>query len=415
MPHTLALAVEIGTTALAVAGMGYFLAGLIAARVFLLRRRKQLQRIAAQGSEFAPGVSILKSLKGLDPGMLDAFRSHCRQNYAGEFELLFGVSSLADPAVAAVEQLRQEFPAIPIQLIECPQRLGTNGKVSTLVQLAAHARHDFLLINDSDIAVSPRYLERVMACFDPAPNPISTAGAAQPVGPVTGLVTALYRGRAERSIFRGGLAAHFESLGIATDFMPGVLLSRMIEGGLHYGLGSTLAVRRDALEAAGGLIGLVDQLADDYELGARVSRAGYRVEITADVVETSVPAYGWHGFVDHQLRWLRTVRDARPAGYAGLVFTHGLGWAVLNVIASGLSPVSLWLLAMSFFLRLSLAMTVGAEVLSDRQVLPYLWLLPLRDLVAMGLWAAGFAGNTIVWRGERFVLRKGRLEKPAES
>lgn len=411
MPRTLALAVEIGTTALAVAGMGYFLAAWVASHLFLARRRKQLRSMAAHAEQFAPGLSILKSLKGLDPGMLDAFRSHCRQTYSGEFELLFGVSSLADPAAAAVEQLRQEFPAIPIQLIQCPQSLGTNGKVSTLVQLATHARHDFLLINDSDITVSPRYLERVMACFDPAPNPVSTHAAAKPVG----LVTALYRGHAEKSIFRGGLTAHLESLGIATDFMSGVLLSRMIEGGLRYGLGSTLAVRRDALEAAGGLIGLVDQLADDYELGARVARAGYRVEIAADVVETSVPAYGWRGFMDHQLRWLRTVRDARPAGYSGLVFTHGLGWAMLNLIASGLSPVSLWLLAMSFFLRISLAMTVGAEVLSDRQVLPHLLLLPFRDIVAMALWAAGFAGSTIVWRGERFVLRKGKLQKQADS
>src|SRR5579875_2323353 len=407
MPHTLALAVEIGTTALTVAGIGYFLAAWIAAQVFLARRRRQLRSIGARAARFAPGVSILKSLKGLDPAMLDAFRSHCRQAYAGEFELLFGVSSLADPAVAAVEQLRREFPAISIQLIECSQRLGANGKVSTLVQLAEHARYDFLLINDSDITVSPRYLERVMACFDPAIG----NNAAKPAG----LVTALYRGRAEQSIFQGGLAAHLESLGIAADFMPGVLLSRMIEGGLHYGLGSTLAVRRDALEAAGGLIGLVDQLADDYELGARIARAGYRVEIAAEVVETSVPAYSWRGFVDHQLRWLRTVRDARPAGYAGLVFTHGLGWAALNVIASGLSPVSVWLFAMSFFLRLSLAMTVGAEVLSDRQVLPHLLLLPFRDLAAMGLWAAGFAGNTILWRGERFVLRKGRLHKASDS
>ena len=224
------------------------------------------------------------------------------------------------------------------------------------------------------------------------------------------MVTALYRGRAHGSVFRNGLPSHLEALGIATDFMPGVLMSRMIEGGLHYGLGSTLAVSREALDASGGLLPLVDQLADDHELGARIDRAGYRVVLCPDVVETSVPAYGWRGFFDHQLRWLRTVRDARPGGYAGLIFTHGLGWALLNVIASGISPLSLWLLALSFFLRLALAMTVGAEVLSDRQVLPYLWLLPARDLVAMGLWVAGFAGNTIVWRGERFALHKGRLE-----
>jgi ceramide glucosyltransferase len=135
------------------------------------------------------------------------------------------------------------------------------------------------------------------------------------------------------------------------------------------------------------------------------------VALSAEVVETGIPAYDWRGFLDHQLRWERTVRDARPWGYVGLIFTHGLGWALLNVLASGASLLSLWLLGLSFFLRLALAMTVGAEVLGDHQVLPRLLLLPLRDLVAMGVWAAGFAGNTIVWRGERFVLKGGKLEK----
>jgi len=384
MAHVLAQSVEIVTTVLAVAGMGYFLAAILAARIFIAQRRAAIPA-------FTPGVSILKSLKGLDPGMMDAFRSHCRQNYTGEYELLFGASSLDDPAVAAVEQLKLEFPALAIQLVECPARLGTNGKVSTLTQLATHARYDFLLINDSDITVSPRYLERVMAHFADAQ---------------TGMVTALYRGRAHQT-----LASRLEALGIATDFQAGVLLSKMLEGGLHYGLGSTLAVRREALEKLGGLITLVDHLADDYELGARIDGAGYRVVLSAEVVETAIPAYGWRGFVDHQLRWARTVRDARPGGYAGLLFTHGMAWALLNVLASGVSPLSLWLLGMSFFLRLGLAMTVGAEVLGDHQVLPGLWLLPLRDVVAMGVWIAGFAGNTIVWRGQRFVLEGGKLMK----
>jgi ceramide glucosyltransferase len=393
MPHGLAQAVEIVTTALAVAGMGYFLASIVAARMFLHQRRAPL-------AQFAPDVSILKSLKGLDPGMVDAFRSHCRQSYAGEVELLLGVASREDPAAAAVEQLRAEFPDCAIRLVECPEKLGTNGKVSTLVQLAAHARYEFLLINDSDIMVGPHYLKGVMGRFETVPRESESTKA--PVG----LVTALYRGCAH-----GTLPSRLEALGIATDFQAGVLLSKMIEGGLHYGLGSTLAVRREAVEKAGGLIALVDHLADDYELGARIARAGYRVELSAEVVETNVPAYGWRGFCDHQLRWLRTVRDARPAGYAGLIFTHGLGWALLNLIASGLSPVSLWLLGLSFFLRLAQAMTVGAVVLGDHQVLPNLWLLPLRDVIAMELWAAGFVGDTIVWRGERFALKDGRLTK----
>ena len=200
-------------------------------------------------------------------------------------------------------------------------------------------------------------------------------------------------------------------MGIATDFHPSVLSARWLEGGLRYGLGSTLAVSREALQASGGLEALVDRLADDYELGAQVYAAGYAVALSSEVVETSVPAYTWGGFVDHQLRWYRTVRDVRPWGYVGLIFTFGLCWALLNVVASGLSLLSLWLLAMSFFLRLALAMMVGTTILGDHQVLPGLWLLPLRDIVAMGLWVAGFAGNTIVWRGEQFTVERGKLIK----
>jgi ceramide glucosyltransferase len=398
MPHALAQSVEILTTMLTVACMGYFVAAMAGAGAFLKARRAPL-------ASFAPGVSVMKSLKGVDPGMLDAFRSHCRQSYAGGFELLFGVASLDDPAAAAVEQLKAEFPEQAIRLVECPRNLGTNGKVSTLIQLAAHARYDYLLINDSDITVSAHYLERVMACFAPEAEVDAPAwhGKAQKK---TGMVTALYRGRAH-----GTLPSRLETLGIATDFQAGVLTSWMLGGGLSYGLGSTLAVSREALERIGGLEPLVDYLADDNELGVRIFRAGYRVALATEVVETSVPAYGWGEFLDHQLRWARTVRDAAPAGYAGLMFTHGLGWALLNVLASGLSPVSLWLLGMSFFLRLGVGMLVGAEALGDHQTLPSLWLLPLRDVVHMGVWVAGFAGNTIVWRGQQFEVKKGKLHK----
>jgi len=395
MPLNLARAVEIVTTVLTVAGMGYFLAAIVAARAFQATRRRKM-------TPFSPGVSILKSLKGLDPGMAECFASHCRQSYAGEFELLFGVSSLDDPAAAAVEQLKLEFPAIAIRLMVCPERLGCNGKVSTLFQLAAHARYEYLLINDSDIRVGPRYLERVMACFAPEQKNVS--------GKNVGLVTALYRGRAS-----GSLPSRLEALGIATDFQAGVLLSKLLAGGMEYGLGSTLAISREALEKIGGLLPLVDYLADDYELGARVSRAGYRVALCGEVVETGVPAYRWRGFFDHQLRWARTVRDASRWGYTGLIFTHGFCWALMNVLASGLSPLSLWLLGLSFFLRLGMAMKVGAGVLGDHQVLPNLWLLPLRDMVAMAVWVGGFAGNTIVWRGERFALSGGKLRKAGQA
>ena len=377
-------------TVLVAASMVYCLLVLVAAWSFRLHARGY-RRLP----EFAPAVSILKPVKGFDDGMYEAFRSHCLQEYAGEYELIFGAGSEDDPAVEAVHRLIAEFPERRIRLILCPERLGTNGKVSNLIQMLPEARHEFLLINDSDIRVSPRYLERVMRQF--------AAPAKTPVG----MVTALYRGRSAAWT----LGSVLEALGIATDFQAGVLTARVVEGGIHFGLGSTLAVRREALAASGGLEALVDPLADDYEMGARIVASGYSIQLATEVVETSVPAYSFTGFLSHQLRWARTVRDSRRWGYVGLLFTHLLPLAVANVVASGASFVSIWLLGLAFFLRLGVAMQVGAGVLGDRQVLRDLWLLPLRDAVGFAVWVWSFAGNTIVWRGERFVLKRGRLER----
>jgi len=387
---TFSFITEIVTTCLVVASMVYSVLALIAA---LSLRKYVLQ--SAKLPPSASSVSILKPVKGFDSGMYEAFRSHCLQEYADEYELIFGAGSNDDPAVEAVHRLMSEFPERKIRLVICPERLGTNGKVSNLIQMLPDAQHEFLLINDSDIRVSPKYLERVMRQF--------AAPGKKPVG----MVTALYRGKAHSWT----LGSVLETLGIATDFMAGVVTARIVEGGIHFGLGSTLAVHREALSAAGGLEALVDQLADDYEMGARIAAAGYSIRLATEVVETSIPAYGLSGFVSHQLRWARTVRDSRKWGYVGLIFTHLLPLALANVIASGASLISIWLLGLAFFLRLGVAMQVGAGVLGDRQVLANLWLLPLRDAVGFAVWVWSFAGNTIVWRGERFVLKSGRLEK----
>lgn len=379
-------------TALTVASMVYCLLVLGAAWSFRLYQRRSSRMVP-----FAPSVSILKPVKGLDDGMYEAFRSHCLQEYGGAYELVFGAGSAEDPAVAAVERLQAEFPERRIRLMICPEQLGTNGKVSNLIQMQAAATGEFLLVNDSDIRVSPRYLDSVLRQF-------GVAGR-RPVG----MVTALYRGRAANWT----VGAALEVLGISTDFMAGVLTARVVERGIHFGLGSTLAVRREALAAAGGLEALVDQLADDYEMGARIDRAGYAIRLAAEVVETSVPSYDIRGFWTHQMRWGRTVRDSRKWGFFGLLFTHTLPLALLNVVASGASFWSVWLLALGYLLRLAIATQVGFGVLRDRQVLRDLWLLPVRDLVGFAVWVGSFAGNTIEWRGERFVLRDGRLVKAA--
>lgn len=388
------------TTLLAWTGIGYYLLAMWSARAFL-------RSLRTQRPVFTPAVSLLKPVKGLDQEMYAAFASHCRQQYAGEVEILFGVSSMDDPAVAAIRQLQGEFPRHAIRIIECPQLLGTNGKVSNLIQMLPHARHPYVLINDSDILVSPGYLATVLAGF--APSPGNTR--------VVGMVTAPYRGRAHgRAGSAPTLGSRMEALGIATDFIPGVLTARKLEGGIHFGLGSTLALSREALDRIGGLAPLVDYLADDYELGARIAAAGFDVVLSAEVVETSVPPYDLSAFMDHQLRWSRSTRDSRRWGYAGLLFTFGLPWACLNLVASGLSLESIALFVLALVARVALALSVGAGILRDRQVLRDLWLLLPRDLIALALWAWSFAGDTVTWRGERFLLHRGKLTRiPAHS
>jgi ceramide glucosyltransferase len=298
-----------------------------------------------------------------------------------------------DPAVAAVEQLKAEFPEISIRLILCPEVLGANGKVDNLAQMVPQAQYDYLLINDSDIKVSSRYLQHVMAPFADA---------------MVGMATALYRGRAH-----GTIGSKMEALGISTDFAAGVLTARKLEGGIRFGLGSTLALSRTALDTIGGLEPLADYLADDYELGARIARKGFRVELIDEVVETTVPAYRFGEFLTHQLRWARGMRDARKWGYAGVVFTFGLPWAVLNLIAAGASLSSLALLSLVLATRVTLALAVGVGVLRDAQVMRDLWLLLPRDMVALGVWAWSYAGNTILWRRQKFILKNGKLQRVA--
>jgi ceramide glucosyltransferase len=403
----MATSVEVVTTLLTVGGLVYMLLALWGARDFEHYWRKVVAAGAgAQG--YAPDVTILKPLKGVDARMYAGFVSHCAQQYAGRFEILFGVSSMDDPAVAQIERLRLEFPECAIRLIECPERLGTSGKVSNLIQMLREARYEYVLINDSDIRVSPHYLTRVMACFGAAAG---GGAAASGEDARVGMVTVPYLGRTAEQGKALTLWSRLEALGIATDFLPGVLTARKIEGGIHFGLGSTLAVSRKALTAAGGLEPLVDYLADDYEIGVRIARAGYRVELCGETVETTVPAYDFRGFWDHQLRWARSTRDSRRWGYVGLGVTYCIPWAVLNCVASGFALWSFTLLSLVVLARVSVALTVGVGLLRDEQVLRDIWLLPLRDFFGLGFWAWSFASHTVVWRGEHFTLENGRISR----
>jgi ceramide glucosyltransferase len=253
------------------------------------------------------------------------------------------------------------------------------------------AQYEYVIINDSDILVERDYLSRVMAPFADSE---------------AGMVTTLYRALAGESV-----GSKLEALGISTDFAGGVLVARALEGGIRFGLGATLATTKTVLRQIGGLEPLVDYLGDDYELGSRVAAAGRKVVLADVVVETALPDYSFRDFWLHQIRWARNVKDRRPAQYVGLMLTFGVPWAVAAVIASPLSWWTWLALLATLAMRMTAAMRVGRGVLKDPQVTRDLWLIPLRDFVALAVWVWSYAGNTVEWRGLRFRLRNGKLEK----
>lgn len=365
----------------------YYLLCLWSAATFL---RERQAGEGARPTRFLPPISILKPLKGTDPEIYESFRSHCLQDYP-EYEIIFGVSDPNDPAVESVKALQREFPDRRIQLVVSEKILGANVKVSNLAQMLTEARYDHLIVNDSDIRVEPDYLRQVTA-------PLANSQV--------GLVTCLYRG-----VPGATLGSRLEALGISTDFCASVLVARQLEGGIHFALGSTLAFRRVELDKIGGFTSFVDYLADDYELGKRIAGLGLTVNLSDVAVETYLPSYRLREFFAHQLRWARGIRDARAGGYLGLIFTFGLLWALLALMASGGAPWAFITLAITLLLRFAAALVVGRGVLQDRQILRDAWLIPLRDLLAVAVWFASLGGHTVTWRGDRFRLKNGKLSR----
>jgi ceramide glucosyltransferase len=373
----------------ALASLSYYLLSGFGLVSSLSDRRKKSGRASVPDHQLPP-VSILKPLKGVDPAIWDSFCSHCEQDYP-EFQIIFGVSDADDPALEVIRRLQAKYPNRPIELIDCQRILGANVKVSNLAQMLPAARHEILLVNDSDIRVPKDYLRRIVAPL--LDNSI-------------GLVTCLYRGIANRS-----LGSRLEALGISMDFVPGVLSARILEGGIHFALGSTMVFHKEDLEAIGGFEVLVDYLADDYELGRRISRQGKTVELSDVTVDTFLPAYSFRQFVDHQLRWARNIRDVRRWGYLGLALTFSLPWSIAMLLAAGGASWAWALAAITLAARMGVGLATSLAVLHDRQAVKNIFLLPVRDLIAPLVWAASFASDKIHWRGDRFTLRDGRLAR----
>lgn len=341
-------------------------------------------RRAPIGKQPGPGISVLKPIRGLDPDAFASFSSFCRQDYP-RWEILFGAEDETDPGLEAARRVQREHHQTPIRIVAGSGGDGTNPKVRTLAMLAREARHPLLLISDSDIRVGRSHLQRM----------------AEPLrDPAVGAVTCLYRTSADT--FWGRL----DSLALSTEFVPGVLVACRLEG-MTFGMGSGILIRREVLERIGGFAALADSLADDYLLGNLPVRAGYRVELSGDVVDHRLGTRSLRDLFARQLRWNLAILTSRPLGYAGLLLTQGTAAAVMLAVAAGGSAAALSLAGITLAARIGTAWFLTVRCLKDRRAPRLLWLLPIRDLLSTAAWFAAFFSRTVVWRGTRFRVGAG--------
>ena len=364
----------------------YLLVTVAAARFFKGERARVLP-------DYTPRLSILKPVRGVDFGTHENFSSFCRQDYPN-FEILFAVNDEADPAVPAIQRVIAEFPERQIRLLVGADHLGANRKVNKLARLAREAQSEVLVLTDGDVRVGPSFLREVVA-------PLADRRI--------GAVTSFYRSIAEKN-----LGAEIEAVGASSDFFGGVLMAEWIEG-ISFALGASIATTKAWLGKMGGFEAIAGTLADDYEFGNRIAKAGGEVVLSREAVWTMYPAQTLRSFWDHQVRWARTVRLCRPLSYVGLLFTQGLPWALLAaIIAPARWIAGAYLLAYLVF-RFAMAWTVGIWGVNDEVLRRKIWLVPLRDAIHFLVWLASFGSNHIRWSNVDYAIRRGQMVPIAGS
>ncbi len=336
-----------------------------------------------------PPVTILKPLCGVDPHLEENLRSFFSLDWP-HLQIICGALDAADPALAVAQKVAADYPHVDIEIVAGPPEIGLNRKVANLVGMLPHSKHDLIVLCDSDMRARPEYLERVTAPF---------------ADPGVGLVTCLYRG-----VDTVGLASKLEAIGIGAGFAPSVLVAAL-GGSIRFAFGSTIAMRKSDLAAMGGFEALKDELADDYLLGAGVSKLGKRVELSDYVIDDVMGRQSLRDMWKRRLRWAKTVRAMQPAGYAGSFVTYTTAISMLAATANGFQ--SGWLIACGALIGLRiLCVSIVAALIQQESVMRNLLLLPVSDLLDFALWVASYFGREIEWRGQRYRLGdRGRLEK----
>jgi len=366
---------------LAVAPLVYYALATFAAWRFFKRERARVL------PDYTPPVSVLKPVRGADFGSYENFASFCRQEYA-DYEILFAVKGDDDLAVPVIRRIIAEFPERRIRLLVGAEHLGANHKVNKLARLAQEAQNEVLVLTDGDVRVGPYFLHQVVA-------PLANCE--------TGAVTCFYRGIAERN-----LGSEIEAVGASSDFFAGVLMASWTEG-ITFALGASIATTKEWLGKIGGFEAIADTLADDYELGNRIAKAGGGVVLSREAVWTMYPAQTFRGFWDHQVRWARTVRLCRPLSYVGLLFTQGLPWALLAALLAPARWIAGAYMLAYLVLRFAMAWTVGVWGVGDEVLRGKFWLVPLRDAIHFLIWLGSFGSNRIRWGKVEYMIRQGRM------
>jgi ceramide glucosyltransferase len=355
-----------------------------------------LRRLPRRSDSFAPLVSILKPVRGVDPGAYENFASYCRLDYP-QYELVFAMADPHDAVIPVIEKLQKDFPGRAIRFVTDVPRMGENNKVNSLCRLVKEARYDLLVMTDSDVRVEREYLREVVAPF--AHNNV-------------GAVTSFYR-----CAGGGTLAADLDMLGMCMDSVPSALVARRLEGKVQFAFGWTMATTKERLAQIGGWEAMANHHSDDFELGNRIAGKGYRVELMREPVSMNFPKEEFSEFLQHELRWSIGLRNVRPAGYAGMIFTHGLPWVILAALVaavSGWTVVAASYLLAYLILRLGLAYAAGVWGLRDYKIATKLWLAPVRDAISAAVWLAGFFTDRVRWRGLEYRVRD-RLLEPLQS
>ena len=338
-----------------------------------------------------PSVSVLKPVRGLDPGAALSFASFFRQDYP-DFELVFGVEDPGDEAVPVIEEVMRGFPKVRSRLVLAPAGgpRAPNRKAGLLEVLAREARHDVLVAADSDMRVEADYLRRVVSAL---------------LEPGVGLVTCPYRGEEAMTV-----AARLEALHMGVTFLPSAVLAGDLMG-LPVAMGATVALRRAELEAVGGFAAVAHHLADDYQLGKRVAALGKRVVVVPCVLRSVLGATRLRDQWDHEVRWSRCARVSRPAGQLGYGVTFTIPLSAVLWVVTGFDAIGAAVLAVSLALRWAVAAAI-ARLTGDAVSLGALPLLPLRDLQGAAVWVRALVGRRVVWRGEAFDVGADGLLRP---